>query len=1611
MGFFDRHRRGPNLRGGTPSGLRETCLAGLAALWAGSAGATVWLSEFAADNADGLRTAAGEAVDWIELHNDAASAVDLGGWYLTDKASSPTKWRFPDGTAIDANGYLVVFADSSAQAVTNGELHANFGLSKDGEYLGLIAPDGTTVADAYAPAFPPQYTDVSYGKTPRQRALVGAGTPARFRVPDAAGTAAWTNASGAAGLYGTHAAFTVRYYEMTGAIAHVNIAESMVSNSAAWKTDRTYPVEGPYGTLDFHESNSSGAFTNNLLFPNHTAGQDKSYFVVVAETALYVPQPGQWTFCVGSDDGFRLRIGGHGVSFASEYATGRGFGNTLATFTFPAEGVYSLSLTYYENTGGATFEFSAAPGFQSAFSADAFRLVGDPAGGLLHAGALSAFIETDVAPLMRGVNTRLDAEWSFTLDELPAADDTVTLSLRCADGFTAALNGTPLAALNAPSPLLWNSAATAARPISAALEWLSFPVPVSALLSGTNTLALTGLNDAVTNDEFLLQPSLVWRTAQRYPCFFKSPSPRAANGQAYTAPTPKISASEPHGYKTAPFTVALACEETPGAPIRYTVDGSVPGLLSPLYTAPLTVTRTTVLRAAVVDPASLKMNVKTVTWLFLEDILQQGASAPEGWPTNRQVNSHVMEYGMRQTVVTGDPARLRNGMTNAIPTLSLVTDLTNLFSAAHGIYVNPGNDGIEWERPVAVELIDPVRGSNYEFRIDAGLRIRGAYSRSVTNPKHSFRLFFRSDYGESKLKFKLFDDEGADSFDKVDLRTSQNYSWAFANSTLETFIRETFSRDIQRDMGMPYTRSRYYHLYLNGQYWGLYQTEERGDADYAQTYLGGRSEDWDCIKTTSPGYTTTASDGTFDAFYALHNLAVNQGFTNAFANNYRRVKGLNPDGSANPAYPVYLDEDNLIVYMLSAYYTGDPDSPIGLSGTIVNNMYGLFNRTAPGGFKWLRHDAEHSLGANGSYPVTCNTTYMGTNLTAQAKFNPATLHQSLCLHPDYRMRFADLAYRHLFNDGVLTPTNAQLRFATRMKELDLAIIGESARWGRGKTRDGTWLPACNTVLNTYLNQRRDIIVSHFRNRGWYPWLRAPEFSTRGAAVASGTRLLVTATNTFYYTTDGTDPRLPGGGVNPAALAVTLTPEQTSPRTLIPRKALWRYSDIGAEPAATNGLAWRDAAYPDGAWSQGPAVLGFAGSAPVNAVSTVTRRYVNGTSAPQVTTTYFRHTFALDSAEGITNLVIDILRDDGAVLYLNGTEILRENMTTNAPAYATFSASNVGAPDQTNALTRVLANASLLRDGTNVLAVELHQCNASSSDLYFDLALTALVDPLQVVTRRAAVTVTNDLTVLARSFDGADWSPLAQATLSVYRPPVDYSPLRITELMYAPPASAANSLFLNDDFAWIELRNTGGETIDLGGVSFAAGITHTFPPLALAPQARLVLAKNTEAFATLYATNNLILQAWTAGNLARKGETISLVTPAASNILTFAYSNLWYPETYNSGVSLVAVDLAAAEPAWSTAANWRPSRAVRGSPGQPDAPRIVAASLAGEGSSLSLSAEGLEGNIELSFSHDLTEWYPCPPAAWTRTGAVLSIDLTSPYLPAAPRRFFRLRLSD
>ncbi|MGE5294971.1 MAG: CotH kinase family protein, partial [Solirubrobacterales bacterium] len=122
--------------------------------------------------------------DWIEIHNVGTTAADLEGWYLTDAADNLTKWQFPAVT-LETDGYLVVFASGKDRQDPAGKLHTNFKLSGSGEYLGLVRPDGVTVASEFAPAYPAQAADVSYGlaETGEQSALLSRGAPAKALVP------------------------------------------------------------------------------------------------------------------------------------------------------------------------------------------------------------------------------------------------------------------------------------------------------------------------------------------------------------------------------------------------------------------------------------------------------------------------------------------------------------------------------------------------------------------------------------------------------------------------------------------------------------------------------------------------------------------------------------------------------------------------------------------------------------------------------------------------------------------------------------------------------------------------------------------------------------------------------------------------------------------------------------------------------------------------------------------------------------------------------------------------------------------------------------------------------------------------------------------------------------------------------------------------------------------------------------------------------------------------------------------------------------------------------------------------------------------------------------
>jgi len=153
--------------------MKATVLVLLAALGpamvCGRAG-DVRINEFLASNHGGLRDEDGDTPDWLELYNGGTTAVDLGGWYLTDKATQLTKWGFPS-FVLPPNSYFVVFASGKDRTNAAAPLHTNFKLTDAGGYLALVQPDGATVVSDFV--YLTQYSNVSYGYDPATPGLVG----------------------------------------------------------------------------------------------------------------------------------------------------------------------------------------------------------------------------------------------------------------------------------------------------------------------------------------------------------------------------------------------------------------------------------------------------------------------------------------------------------------------------------------------------------------------------------------------------------------------------------------------------------------------------------------------------------------------------------------------------------------------------------------------------------------------------------------------------------------------------------------------------------------------------------------------------------------------------------------------------------------------------------------------------------------------------------------------------------------------------------------------------------------------------------------------------------------------------------------------------------------------------------------------------------------------------------------------------------------------------------------------------------------------------------------------------------------------------------------------
>jgi len=865
----------------------------------------------------------------------------------------------------------------------------------------------------------------------------------------------------------------------------------------------------------------------------------------------------------------------------------------------------------------------------------------------------------------------------------------------------------------------------------------------------------------------------------------------------------KLIVDPPRGFYEQPFDATIT-SPVDGATITYTFDGTDP-MTSPSAksaASPAVVhidpTNTTdrdkapgvCLRAVAVLADTAASNLGTHTYLFVNhitDLSPDGKRPGADWPNpGAAANNQRMDYGMDAQV--WNAAAYRDKMTAAmlaIPSMSLVMDLDGLFDAETGIYVNAVEHGREWERPCSLELLNP-DGSD-GFHINCGVRIRGGYSRVPNNPKHAFRFFFRAEYGEAKLKHALFEDEGVQEFDKIDLRTAQNYSWSYGGgskvggSERNTFLRDVFSRDLQRDMGRPYTRSRYYHLYINGTYWGLFQTQERSEASFAGAYFGGNREDWDAVKVDagkSRPYTMEATDGNLDAYNSLWDACQEDMSAVAL---YYQLQGLNIDGTPNSNYPKLLDVDNLIDYMINSLFVGDFDAPISefINNQRPNNFWALYHRTAPDGFKWFRHDGEHALffideNRTGPYPAGNQRQY----------FNPQYLHQELTANAEYRLRFADRVYEHFFNNGALTPEANIARLLKRKEQIDLAIIAESARWGDAQhhppyTRDKEWQAEVDYLVDEYFPERTDVVLDQFIDQGWYPDFQPPEFNQRGGQVEKGFQTKLNAgSGDIYYTTNGVDPHNPlaAGGLR----AVSLISWSAAKRALVPQKAV--------------SLSWRRSLFfDDSDWdlcTGSPGGVGYErGDGYQSWITLDVGKYMRqDESASPNPSCYIRIPFTVnaDDAQQISRLMLTLRYDDGFIVYLNGEQVAEMN-APEAPAWNSFATQNHEAESiEKFNLTPYLDK---LNSGDNLLAVQALNVSLTSSDFLLMAELIGgIVEESGDLVAADAVKYTSPIVInktthiKTRLLKNGQWSALNEATFAVEE---DLSALRLTELHYHP----------------------------------------------------------------------------------------------------------------------------------------------------------------------------------------------------------------------------------
>lgn len=619
--------------------------------------------------------------------------------------------------------------------------------------------------------------------------------------------------------------------------------------------------------------------------------------------------------------------------------------------------------------------------------------------------------------------------------------------------------------------------------------------------------------------------------------YLAQPSPGVSNsGDTLSGQVEPVRFSEPPGFYPSARNLTLSTA-TPGATIRYTLDGTEPTPSTGTAGSSASIAASRAIRAKAFKTGMIPSETATGTFLVNEPAARQ--SLPALCLVGDEQRSLYRPFGAMAiaggswTAFTAPAPTGNNGIwTQTGATPGSAVDLM--------AYNNPIHRGRFVEKPVNLEILraDGVPGPNVVF----GLRIagspharpryvltnqnrapgaspapnEGAWSATAFTQKPSFNFFFRGDYSED-LEWPLFPGYPVTSFHSLRIRAGKN-------DVSNPFIEDEYMRRLFLATGQAGSRGMINTLYVNGVYKGYFNLCEHLREKFFQ-YHYQSDQAWDVRQVT----TIASGDG----------LAFQEMIT--YLRNSPQTSLQNYEGMRER-----LDMVNFIDYLLANIVGNTGDWP-------HNNFVCSRERSPEGRHRYHLWDAEGAFGdfggnvrtnmfAAGTTGSVVTTNPNGAGLAEGIRILYTLLRQS----PEFKLLFADRIQKHFFDGGCFTEARMLAEWNAMKAEFAPIVapapvtdrvtpwlngVGDPARY---TTSGATNTPSRRQVLfHGYTDDTAGgvFVPAHFVAEGLWPATLAPRFSQQGGQVGAGFDLVVTNPNgagAIHYTLDGSDPRAPGG---------------------------------------------------------------------------------------------------------------------------------------------------------------------------------------------------------------------------------------------------------------------------------------------------------------------------------------------------------------------------------------------------------------------------------------------------------------------------------------------------